>query len=35
MQKLKISKNLNAEKKFKLFIIKTDYNVHNEKNISE
>ena len=35
MQKLKASENLNAEKKFEFFIIKTDYDIHNEKSISK
>ena len=35
MQKLKVSKSFHAEKKFRLFIIKTDYNIYNKKSISK
>ena len=35
MQKLKTSENLNIKKKFRLFITKTDYDIHNEKSISK
>ena len=35
MQKLKTSKNLNTEKKFRLFIIKINYDVYNKRSVNE
>ena len=35
MQKLKVSENLNTENKFKLFIVKINYNIYNKRSINK